>query len=171
MIENTRAYGLLHPRTWAFLSQSRLWLKRPSGSVARTDHEALPSPMVFPGQSLQGPLEGGQKLDSLDTQPSEVHLRSLVFLCQGLTRQYQLSPEVVLEHWWWHALHQAGVHLRDNLEEMCASQDSSFLPRQEVEQAYFLLIHVAYFFEPGGIAETICKEQGWSLDAQEFERF
>lgn len=92
-------------------------------------------------------------------------------LCQGLTRQYQSTPEVVLERGWWCALHHAGVRLRDRLEEIRAYQDSLHLTRQELEQAYLMLIHVAYFFEPGGVAEAVCQEQGWIPDRPDFERF
>lgn len=171
MIQNTHRYAVPFLRTWTFLSQSRLWLKRPSESVAGTNRGSSPSQTVSPDQSLQGTPEHGQGLDSLDQQSPEAHLWSLVVLCRELTRHYQLTPEVALERWWWRALHQAGVRLRDSLEEACAFQDALSLTRPELEQAYFLLIHVAYFFEPGGVAEAVCQEQGWPPEAQEFARF
>lgn len=171
MIYYARRYVSPLLRTWTFLSQSWLWLKRPSEFVTKPNHGALPSQTAATDQQVRASRKQEQWLDALDKQPLEVHLRSLMVLCQGLTRQYQSTPEVVLERWWWYALHRAGVRLRDRLEEISAYQKSLHLTTQELEQAYLLLIHVAYFFEPGGVAETICQEQGWILDRQYFERF
>ena len=171
MIYNTRRYVSPFLRAWGFLSQSQLWLKQSSEPVIETNRGSSLSRMVSAEQQFQPSCQQDQWLDPLDKQPPEVHLRSLVALCRGLTRQYQSTPEIALERWWWRSLHHAGVRLRARLEETRAYQDALSMTRQEREQAYFMLIHVAYFFEPGGIAEAACKEQGWFPDAQEFTRF
>lgn len=158
-------------RAWGFLSQSLLWLKQSSEQMAEMSAEAVLSQPMSSHQKIQGTRDQALWLDPLDKQPPEVHLRSLVALCRGLTRQYQTTPEVALERWWWRSLHHAGVRLRARLEETRAYQDALAMTRQEREQAYLMLIHVAYFFEPGGVAEAVCKEQGWFPEAQEFKRF
>ena len=170
MIDNTRRYVAPILRSWVFLSQNRFWLKRKSEPIATTRNEPSLSLCLPAAQERLTPDKQSRWLDPLDRQPPEVHLRSLLALCQGLTHQYQSTPEVALERWWWGSLHRAGVRLRDTLEGMRAYQDSLDLTRQELERAYFVLIHVAYFFEPGGIAEAICREQGWIADEQDFER-
>ena len=171
MIYPARRYTTPLLRAWNFLSQSWLWLKQSSEQMAEMSGEAVLSQPMSSHQRLQGTCDQGQWLDPLDRQPPEVHLRSLMVLCRGLTRQYQSTPEIALERWWWRSLHHAGVRLRARLEETRAYQDSLSMTRQELEQAYFLLIHVAYFFEPGGVAEAVCKEQGWFHGVQEFKRF
>jgi hypothetical protein len=171
MISTALRYTAPLLRTWNFLSQSRFWLKQPPEQRAEKDCEASLSQPLSATQQVQRTCDQGQWLDPLDKQPPEVHLRSLMVLCRGLTRQYQSTPEIVLDRWWWRSLHQAGVRLRAILEETRACQDAFSLPRQELEQAYLMLIHVAYFFEPGGVAEVVCKEQGWFPEAQEFRRF
>ena len=171
MIYSTRRYTAPLLRTWNFLSQSRFWLKQPAAQQTGMSGAAVLSQPMSSDQQLQSMCDQDQWLDPLDKQPPEVHLRSLMVLCRGLTRQYQSTPEIVLERWWWRSLHHAGVRLRARLEETRAYQDSLSMTRQELEQAYFLLIHVAYFFEPGGVAEAVCKEQGWFHGVQEFKRF
>jgi hypothetical protein len=103
----------------------------------------------------------GSVLQVLDEQPGE-HLRRLVAYCQELARQYQTTPAVVLERAWWQSFYQAGTRLRDSLEEHRDHWHALGLTDKEVEQAYLMLIHVAYFFEPGGVAEALFKEQGWA---------
>lgn len=171
MIYTTRRYTAPLLRAWNFLSQSWLWFKQSSEQVIATNWASSASQRMPPDQHLQGMCDQDQWLDPLDKQPPEVHLRSLMVLCRGLTRQYQSTPEIALERWWWRSLHHAGGRLRARLEETRAYQDSLSMTRQEREQAYLMLIHVAYFFEPGGVAEAVCKEQGWFPGAQEFTRF
>ena len=172
MMENTHRYVMPFLRTWTSLSQQCLrWLNQSDELVVRTHLADAATPVMSPEPSLQIVVRDDEGLDPLDKQPQEVHIRSLVARCRGLTRQYQAMPEVVMDRWWWSTLHQAGVRLRETLAEPRAYQETLSLTRQELDQAYFLLMHVAYFFEPGGIAEEVCKEQGWSLEAPEFQRF
>lgn len=170
MLDNTRRRVSPILR-WALPGRREGWRKRASALLARTQRAPAPAETPSAHHRHQGPREPGRWVDPLDQQPLEVHLRSLLVLCQGLTRHYQATPEIVLERWWWRSLHQAGVRLRERLEEARAYQDTLTLTRQELEQAYLVLIQVAYFFEPGGIAEATCKEQAWATDAQEFRRF
>ncbi len=99
-------------------------------------------------------------LRALDEPPGE-HLRRLVAHCLELARQYQPTPEVILKRAWWQSLYQAGICLRYTLEENRDHWHLLGLTDREVEQAYLTLIHIAYFFEPGGAAEAVFKEQGW----------
>jgi hypothetical protein len=94
-------------------------------------------------------------------------IRRMVGRCQELASRYHTNPAVVLERAWWHAFHEAGTHLRDALEACRDRWDQLCLPAKEIELAYWMLIHVAYFFEPGGVAEVIFQQQGWAwLDEQ-----
>lgn len=95
-----------------------------------------------------------QHCSALLDQPPQTQVRGLVRLCQHLSQQYQQAPESCLERTWWQLFNQAGIQLRGALDRAKA-EDYGGLSDQEVEQAYFLLIHVAYFFEPGGIAQSL----------------
>lgn len=172
MIESTHRYVMPLLRTWTALSQQCLrWLNRPDELVIHTYSAAHPISVMSAEPSLQEAAQDDEGVDPLDKQPQDVHIRSLVVRCRGLTRQYQTTPEVVLERWWWRSLHRAGVRLRETLAKSHVSQETLSLTKEEWDQAYFQLIHVAYFFEPGGIAEEVCNEQRWPLDAPEFQRF
>lgn len=97
---------------------------------------------------LEGPLTGED-------------IRHLVAHCQELTCCYRTTPAVALDRAWWQTLYQAGISLRDALEESRDQWQRMQLTDKEIEHAYLLLIHVAYFFEPGGVAEVVFREQGW----------
>lgn len=100
------------------------------------------------------PLAPEKRLMALLDQPTEARISGLVSLCRQLSRQYQETPETCLERPWWRLFNQAGICLREALDQAKA-EGYPGLSDQEAEQAYFLLIHVAYFFEPGGIAEAL----------------
>ena len=100
------------------------------------------------------PLASEERLTALLDQPNEVWVRGLVNLCRQLSQQYQEMPETCLERSWWRLFNQAGICLREALDQAKAESYPG-LSDQEAEQAYFLLIHVAYFFEPGGVAEAL----------------
>lgn len=100
------------------------------------------------------PLAPDGRLTALLDQPSEIRVRELVSLCRQLSQQYQETPETCLERSWWRLFNQAGICLREALDQARA-EGYPGLSDQEAEQAYFLLIHVAYFFEPGGVAQVL----------------
>lgn len=95
-----------------------------------------------------------ERLITLLDQPPEGRVRGLARLCRQLSLEYQKAPEACLARGWWRLFNQAGVHLREALDEAKA-EGYPGLHDREVEQAYFLLIHVAYFFEPGGLVERL----------------
>jgi hypothetical protein len=97
----------------------------------------------------------------LDKQPTAEHIRGVVARCRELARQYETIPSVVLEREWWRSFYRAGICLRDTLEEYRDRWHLVGMTSKEVEQAYLLLLSVAYFYEPGGVAEAFFKEQGW----------
>ena len=101
----------------------------------------------------------------LTEQSREENLRRLVAHCQELVSHYQSASVIVQERAWWLALYDAGIRLRDTLEEHRDHWHTLRLSNKEVEQAYFTLIRVAYFFEPGGVAETVFQKQGWVWSA------
>jgi hypothetical protein len=91
---------------------------------------------------------------ALEHQPPQAQVRGLARLCRQLSQQYQFAPDTCLERGWWRLFNQAGSSLRDALDHVKA-QEYQGLSDEEAEQAYFLLIHVAYYFAPGGVAETL----------------
>lgn len=91
---------------------------------------------------------------ALLTEPPDAQVRGLARLCQQLSQQYQQAPETCMERTWWRLFNQAGIQLREALERARA-ENYARLSDREAGRAYFLLIHVAYFFEPGGIAEAL----------------
>lgn len=95
-----------------------------------------------------------QRLTTLPDQSTAVQVRALVALCQQMSQQYQNSSELCLERSWWQMFNQAGIRLHEALDQ-AKVEGYQGLSDQEAERAYFLLIHVAYFFTPGGIAETV----------------
>jgi len=95
-----------------------------------------------------------ERLITLLDQPTEGRVRGLVRLCRQLSLEYQKAPEACLARSWWRLFNQTGVHLREALDEARADGYPG-LKDWEVEQAYFLLIHVAYFFESGGLVERL----------------
>lgn len=100
------------------------------------------------------PVALAQRLASLRDQLAAVQVRELAALCRQMSQQYREAPEMCLERSWWQLFNQMGISLHEALDQAKA-EDYAGLSNQEAEQAYFLLIHVAYFFTPGGIAETI----------------
>lgn len=100
------------------------------------------------------PADLAQRLEALWDQSPAVQVRELVALCRKMSQQYQEAPELCLERSWWRLFNQAGIRLREVLDQ-AKEEDYEGLSNQEAEQAYFLLIHVAYFFAPGGIAEAL----------------
>ncbi len=104
---------------------------------------------VVPIQTLHIP-------DSLPApdQPRSVSIRGLVRQCHQLSQQYRETPETCRERGWWRQFNQAGIQLRQELER-AKEEGYPGLSDQEIEQAYFQLIHVAHFFAPGGVAETV----------------
>lgn len=108
----------------------------------------------------RSPLQSDQQTHL--TEPSiEEDLRRLVAQCQELVSHYQTTPVVTQERAWWQALYGAGVHLRDALEKQREHWHTVRMTNKEVEQAYYTLMRVAYFFDPGGVAEAVFQEQGW----------
>lgn len=95
-----------------------------------------------------------EHLTALLDQPTEERVRGLVQLCRHLSQQYQETPEACLERNWWRLFNRAGIALREALDQAKA-EGYPGMSDQEAEQAYFLLIHVAYFFEPEGVAEAV----------------
>jgi hypothetical protein len=87
-------------------------------------------------------------------QPPHIQVIGLTRLCQQLSQQSQVAPETCQDRNWWRLFHQAGIRLREALDQAKA-QDYQGLTDQETEQAYFVLIHVAYFFMPGGAVEAM----------------
>lgn len=108
----------------------------------------------------RSPLQSDQQTH-LTEQPTEANLRHLVAHCQELVSHFQTASVVVQERAWWQSLYDAGIRLRDTLEEHRDHWHTLRLTTREVEQAYFTLIRVAYFFEPGGVAEAVFQKQGW----------
>jgi hypothetical protein len=110
-----------------------------------------------------------ERLMGLLDQPTEVRVRALVRLCRELSQQYhQEVREAYFAHSWWRLFNQAGINLREALDQ-AKTEGYPGLSDQELEQAYFVLIHVAYFFEPGGIVEALWPllpaEPGSQLDS------
>jgi hypothetical protein len=99
-------------------------------------------------------LAVAERLIALLDKPTEIRVRELVRLCCQLNQQCQEDQEACLTRSWWRLFNQAGICLREALDQ-AKTEYYQKLSDQEVEQAYFLLIQVAYFFEPGGIAETL----------------
>src|SRR5262249_16288017 len=91
---------------------------------------------------------------ALTTLSPQAQVRGLARLCQQLSQQYQSAPDTCLERSWWRRLNQAGILFQKALDQAKAAKYHG-LDDQEVEQACFLLIHIAYFFAPGGVAETM----------------
>ncbi|HLW01073.1 MAG TPA: hypothetical protein VKT82_20615 [Ktedonobacterales bacterium] len=96
----------------------------------------------------------GDRVSTLLVQPRDVAVRGLVSLCSLFGQQYQEASETCRERSWWRRFNQAGIQLREELERAKA-EDYPGLSEKEIEQAYLQLIHVAYFFAPGGVAETL----------------
>lgn len=94
-----------------------------------------------------------EQLTALLEQPTYGRVRGLVQLCRHMSWQYEETPEVCLERNWWRLFNRAGISLREALDHARA-EGYQGMSDQEAEQAYFLLIHVAYFFEPMGVAEV-----------------
>src|SRR5690242_2241143 len=109
-----------------------------------------------------------QQADLAEQSP-ENSIRYWLAQCLTLASHYHTTPEVVLDRAWWQSLYQAGVTLRDTLAAHRNHWEKLCLTDKEVEQAHYTLIHVAYFFEPGGVAERVFQQQGWvwSDDEQE----
>jgi hypothetical protein len=101
---------------------------------------------------------------SLDLAPQE-GVRSLFELCRKFIYEYYETGAPWNGPDWWLAFNKAGTRLREALERERTQEDQQPLSDREQEQAYILLIRVAYFFEPGGLAESFFYEQGW-LQAQ-----
>jgi hypothetical protein len=99
-------------------------------------------------------LAVAERLIALLDQPTEVRIRELARLCRQLSHQYQEAQEACLARSWWRLFNQAGICLREALDQ-AKVEEYRGLGDEEIEQAYFLLIHVAYFFAPGGIAEAV----------------
>lgn len=112
-------------------------------------------------QSTSHSVSQGQQQTHLAEQSAADSIRHLMAQCKALASQYRATPEVTLERAWWRSLYEAGVRLRDTLETWRDHRNTPGLSDTEVEQAYFTLIHIAYFFEPGGAAEKVFQEQGW----------
>ncbi len=91
---------------------------------------------------------------ALLNQPPDGQVRGLARLCRQLSQQYQQTPQRCLERSWWRLFNEAGIRLREALDQAKA-EGYAGLSDREVEQAYFLLIHVAYFFAPGSLAEAL----------------
>ena len=87
-------------------------------------------------------------------QPPHTQVRGLARLCQQLSQQYQIAPGTCQDRNWWRLFNQAGIRLREALDQAKEEQYQG-LNDQEVEHAYFVLIHVAYFFTPGGVVEAL----------------
>jgi hypothetical protein len=100
------------------------------------------------------PPASEEQLTALLDQPTQVRVRGLVQLCRHLSRQYEEAPEACLKRNWWRLFNQAGICLREALDH-ARVEGYPGMSDPEAEQAYFLLIHVAYFFEPGGVAEAL----------------
>lgn len=90
---------------------------------------------------------------SLD-QPTAVRVRGLARLCRELSQQYREAPETCLARSWWRLFKQVGIGLHEALDQ-AKVEGYPGLSNRELEQAYFLFIHVAYFFEPGGLVELL----------------
>jgi hypothetical protein len=88
-------------------------------------------------------------------------VRSLTELCRKFLYEYYETGAPWSRADWWRSFNEAGLLLRAALEEEKARGDRQPLSDQEQEQAYLLLIRVAYFFEPAGPAELFFREQGW----------
>ena len=112
----------------------------------------------------RSPLQSDQQTH-LTEQSIEEDLHRLVAWCQELVSCYQITPTVACERAWWRSLYDAGIRLRDTLEAHRDHWHTLRLTTREVERAYFTLIRVAYFFEPGGVAETVFQKQGWVWSA------
>jgi hypothetical protein len=108
----------------------------------------------------RSPLQSDQQTH-LTEQSREANLRRLIAQCQELVSDYQTTSVVAQERSWWQALYRAGVCLRDALEEHRDHWHTLRLTTREIEQAYVTLLRVAYFFEPGGVAEAVFQKQGW----------
>lgn len=112
-------------------------------------------------QSTSRSASPSQQQASLTGQSPADSLRHLVAQCKTLATHYRATPEVALEYAWWQSLYDAGICLRDTLEAYRNHWEKLGLSDEEVERAYYVLIQVAYFFEPGGVAEAVFREQGW----------
>ncbi len=112
----------------------------------------------------------GHQQDLTAEHLTEETIRRLVVRCQELASRYHTTPAIVLDRAWWHAFYEAGIHLRDALEQCSHRWDQFGLPMKELEHAYWMLIHVAYFFEPGGVAEVIFQQQGWAWSDDQSEQ-
>jgi hypothetical protein len=93
-------------------------------------------------------LAEAARLNAVLNQPAETRVRELVSLCRQFSQQHQEDQEAYLARSWWRLFNQAGICLREALDQARA-EGYRGLNDRELEQAYFLLIHVAYFFEPG----------------------
>lgn len=106
-------------------------------------------------------VEAGSRSLLLADQSCEEQVRSLVQHAQEFIYQYYETEAPWSGPAWWLTFNQTGDCLRDALEETHVRRCSLQLSDQEVERAYTILIQVAYFFEPGGVAECFFQEQGW----------
>jgi hypothetical protein len=95
-----------------------------------------------------------------DLAPEE-GVQSLVGLCRKFIYEYYETGAPWSGPDWWLAFNEAGTRLREALEKGRTQRGQPPLSDQEQEQAYMLLIRAAYFFEPGGPAESFFCEQGW----------
>jgi|ERR1051326_7341419 hypothetical protein len=111
-----------------------------------------------------------KELVQRDEQVPEQPIQRLVAQCQELADQYHTTPQVTMEQAWWKAFHHAGVCLHDALEDARDCWHKTGLTTEELEHAYMALIHVAYYFEPGGVAEAIFQQHGWIWSHDEAER-
>lgn len=94
------------------------------------------------------------------THPLVLEIQQLMRCCQEMIHQYYETDAPWSGPAWWLTFNQAGIRLREMLEE-ARRQRQQPLSDEELERAYLLLIRVAYFFEPDGVAEELFKEQRW----------
>jgi len=106
-------------------------------------------------------MQESVNLPSVSDLTATEHVRSLVGLCQQFIYEYYETGAPWSGRTWWIAFNEAGLQLREALETTQAQGNAHPLGDQEQEQAYLLLIQVAYFFEPAGLAEAFFLEQGW----------
>src|SRR5262245_58582726 len=94
-----------------------------------------------------------------DFQPEGV--QRLVELCRRFLYEYYETDAPWSGPNWWLTFNDAGTRLYKALENKPTQGSRQPLGDQEQEQAYVMLMRVAYFFDPGGLAESFFREQGW----------
>jgi hypothetical protein len=110
-------------------------------------------------ESTQATKESSSRLRISPDLVPQKGVRCLVELCRKFIYEYDETGAPWSGPDWGLMFNEAGRRLQQALEEGSPRRLQQ-MSDQDQEQTYLLLIRVAYFFEPGELAESFFREQG-----------